>query len=52
MTEDYLLMQKGDNELFITTKAQLKKGVEPLKISDYHRARVNYQGYGSGYGGQ
>jgi hypothetical protein len=52
MTDDYLLMQKGNSELFITTKTQLEKGVEPLKISDYHKPNVNYPGYGYGYGGQ
>jgi hypothetical protein len=52
MTDDYLLMQKGNSELFITTKSQLEKGAEPLKISDYHKPNINYPGYGYGYGGQ
>jgi len=52
MTEDYLLMQKGNSELFITTKSQIEKGAEPLKISDYHKPNINYPGYGYGYGGQ
>lgn len=52
MTEQYLLLQKDDSELYITTKDQIKNGAEPIKISDYHKARVNYNGYGAGYGGQ
>ena len=51
MTDDYLLMQKDNSELYITTKDQIKKGSEPLKISDYHKPAVNYPGYGYGYGG-
>jgi len=52
MTEQYLLLQKDGSELYITTKDQIKNGVEPVKISDYHKARINYNGYGAGYGGQ
>ena len=52
MTEDYLLLQKDNSELYITTKAQIKNGADPVKISDYHRPRTNYSGYGYGYGGQ
>jgi hypothetical protein len=52
MTDQYLLLQKDDSELYITTKDQIKNGSEPVKISDYHKARVNYDGYGAGYGGQ
>jgi hypothetical protein len=52
MTDDYMLMQKGNSELFITTKSQLEKSVAPLKISDYHKPGINYAGYGYGYGGQ
>jgi hypothetical protein len=51
MTDDYLLMQKNNSELYITTKDQIKKSGEPLKISDYHKPAVNYPGYGYGYGG-
>jgi hypothetical protein len=52
MTDDYLLMQKSNSELYITTNSQIEKGAEPLKISDYHKPNVNYAGYGYGYGGQ
>lgn len=52
MTDNYLLMQKDNSELYITTKEQIKKGGQPLKISDYHKPAINYPGYGYGYGGQ
>jgi hypothetical protein len=52
MTDQYLLLQKDGSELYITTKDQIKNGVDPIKVSDYHKPRVNYAGYGYGYGGQ
>ncbi len=52
LTDNYLLIQKGDSELYITTADQIKAGVAPLKISDYHKPLYGIQGYGSGYGGQ
>jgi hypothetical protein len=51
-TDQYLLLQKKNSELYITTKDQLKSGGELLKISDYHKPNVTFTGYGSGYGGQ
>lgn len=50
-TDDYLLMQKANSELYITTSAQLKVGVQPVKVSDYHKP-ASFYGYGYGYGGQ
>lgn len=50
MTDKYLLLQKNNSELYITTEDNIKNGAEPLKISDYHRVPVG--GYGYGYGGQ
>lgn len=52
LTDSYLLLQKKDSELYITTKDQLKAGAEPVKISDYHKLLYGPTGYGSGYGGQ
>ena len=52
LTDDYLLLQKGNSELYITTKAQLQVGGELLKVGDYHKARTELVGYGYGYGGQ
>ncbi len=52
MTEKYLLLQKNGSELYITTRESLQKGSAPLKISDYHKPKVNFAGYGYGYGGQ
>lgn len=50
-TDEYVLMQKGGSELYITTTKQLKAGAAPLKVSDYHKPG-NLNGYGYGYGGQ
>ena len=54
-TDRYVLLQKNNSELYITTTEQLKagdKGEAPLKISDYHKPDINFAGYGYGYGGQ
>jgi hypothetical protein len=51
LTDDWLLLQKQDSELYITTKDQLKAGAQPLKISDYHKVKNSLIGYGYGYGG-
>jgi hypothetical protein len=51
-SNSYLLLQKNDSELYVTTKDQLKAGAQPLKISDYHKLIYGPTGYGSGYGGQ
>ena len=51
MTDKFLLLQKDDSELYITTPDQLKSGAKPVKISDYHKPNFNYAGYGYGYGG-
>lgn len=52
LTDEYLLLQKNNSELYITTKAQLQAGGEPLKVGDYHKVRTELLGYGYGYGGQ
>lgn len=41
---DYLLLSKGDSELFIISRAASSK--EPLKISDYHKPTSVFPGYG------
>ncbi len=46
-TEDYLLVSKNSSELYILPKA----GGQPLKVSDYHKPSLNFNGYGGGYGG-
>ena len=53
LTDGYLLLQKQNSELYVTTIDQLKAGAQPLKVSDYHRPVNNLLGYyGTGYGGQ
>jgi hypothetical protein len=47
-TDDYLLVQKGDSELYIMPAA----GGAPLKLSDYYKPpHSSLYGYGGGYGG-
>jgi hypothetical protein len=47
-TDNYLLVSKNSSELYIMSKA----GDQPaIKISDYHKPSVTFQGYGGGYGG-
>lgn len=52
LTNEYILMQKNNSELYIASPAQLKAGKAPLKISDYHKPSALFLGYGYGYGGQ
>jgi hypothetical protein len=46
-TDNYLLVSKNSSELYIMGK----DGGTPLKITDYYKPSINYQGYGGGYGG-
>lgn len=46
-TDNYLLIQKSNSELYIMPAS----GGTPLKITDYYRPAVSYNGYGGGYGG-
>ncbi|HEY4160661.1 MAG TPA: hypothetical protein VGM08_01230 [Candidatus Saccharimonadales bacterium] len=46
-TDNYLLVSKNSSELYIMPAS----GGTPLKVSDYYKPAVNYQGYGGGYGG-
>jgi len=46
-TDDYLLVQKDNSELYIMPAA----GGTPTKISDYYKPPYSYNGYGGGYGG-
>jgi len=47
-SDDYLLVSKNASELYIMSKSGAK---EPIKISDYHKPALTYNGYGGGYGG-
>jgi len=46
-SDNYLLVSKNSSELYIMSK----DGGTPLKITDYYKPAINYQGYGGGYGG-
>jgi len=46
-TDDYLLVSKNSSELYVMPAA----GGTPLKITDYYKPAINYNGYGGGYGG-
>ena len=46
-TDNYLLVSKNSSELY----AMSKDGKQVIKISDYHKPSLTYNGYGGGYGG-
>jgi hypothetical protein len=46
-TDNYLLVSKNSSELYVMPVA----GGTPLKITDYYKPAINYNGYGGGYGG-
>lgn len=48
MGEDYLLVSKKGSELFVMSRTNPQ---EILKVTDYHKASGNFEGYGYGYGG-
>jgi hypothetical protein len=47
-TDEYLLVSKNSSELYITDKAAKQSAV---KVSDYHKPALTFNGYGGGYGG-
>jgi hypothetical protein len=47
-TDDYLLVSKSSSELYVMDKNAKQA---PVKISDYHKPALIFQGYGGGYGG-
>lgn len=46
-TDQYLLLSKNGSELYIMPV----KGGTALKVTDYYKPSVRFEGYGSGYGG-
>lgn len=51
-TDDYVVLQKANNELYIATFAQLQAGHEPLRVGEYFKPENVSPSYGHGYGGQ
>lgn len=49
--DEYLLVSKNSSELYIMPHSGPSVSSPPIKISDYHKPAINYQGYGGGYGG-
>lgn len=47
-TDDYLLVSKNSSELYIMPRSGSSAAI---KISDYHKPALTYEGYGGGYGG-
>lgn len=47
-SDDYVLASKNGSELYIISRAH--PGT-PLKVTDYHKPQVTFNGYGYGYGG-
>ena len=52
--DSYVLFSKNGSELYIAPAGRIigKNGYQPIKVTDYHKPRVSYPGYGYGYGGQ
>ncbi len=50
-TDDYLLVSKDNDEIYIMSSAGVKADTEMVKITDYHKPAYNFYGYGGGYGG-
>lgn len=50
-SEDYLLVSKNGNELYITSASSLTSNKQPVKITDYYKPPRSFPGYGYGYGG-
>ena len=48
-SDKYILLTKGGSELSIASASQPL--AVPLKITNYHKPAVNFEGYGYGYGG-
>lgn len=46
-SDNYLLVSKNSSELYIMPAG----GGTPLKMTDYYKPPLNYNGYGGGYGG-
>lgn len=47
-SDDYLLVSKNNSELYVMDNEAKQTAV---KISDYHKPALTFQGYGGGYGG-
>jgi hypothetical protein len=47
-SDDYLLVSKSSSELYIMPR---DGSSAPLKMTDYYKPPVSYNGYGGGYGG-
>jgi hypothetical protein len=48
-SDDYVLISKNKSELYISP---VDFSSAPVKITDYHKPAVTFNGYGGGYGGQ
>lgn len=50
--DDYILFSKNGSELYIASANEpLSDKNLPVKVTNYHKPRLNYAGYGYGYGG-
>src|SRR3569833_997000 len=50
-SDNYLLVSKEADELYILPVAGIKDDSKAIKITDYHKPAQNFYGYGGGYGG-
>ncbi len=52
-SDDFLLFSLKGSELYVmSATGKIDTSHLPLKITDYHKPAITYQGYGGGYGGQ
>lgn len=51
-SDDYILFSRNGSELYIASASEpLSDANQPVKVTNYHKPRLNYAGYGYGYGG-
>jgi hypothetical protein len=50
-SDDYLLVSKDSDEIFVMPSVGVKAEADLIKITDYHKPAYIFYGYGGGYGG-
>ncbi len=50
-SDEYIVLSKNASELYIASSSASQANFKPLKVTDYHKPKVDFTGYGGGYGG-